>query len=362
MHLIKFLKDTYYNPENPEGFSSVDKLYKAAKNEFPSTKKSEIKNWLSSQLTYSLHKPVRKFFKRNRIIVSYINQQFQIDLADMSNLSRNNNGFKYIFTCIDLFSKYAWAIPVKDKKSESIIKCLNIVFEQRKPHRIQSDKGLEFNNSKVKRLFKSNNINYFVTQNEDIKCSIVERFNRTLKSKLYKYMTFKNTKKYVDCLDKVMKSYNNSIHRKTKMKPINVNLDNQKQVFQNLYDGKTLREILKDKIKGKIKKGSNIRISKSKNKFSRGYNVGWSDEIFTINKRIKNKIPLYSIKDRKGENIEGKFYPQEVQKVKITPESTYRIEKVLRKRKNRNQIEYLVKWLGYDKSHNSWVRKSDLTK
>ncbi|RWR98555.1 hypothetical protein B4U79_09641, partial [Dinothrombium tinctorium] len=113
-----FLNSVYYDPNHPASFASVEKLYNFAKEKFPNANKDEIKEWLSEQLTYTLHKQARKRFKRNKVLVSHMDEQWQADLADMRQVSSENKGFKYILTVIDIFSKYAWAVPIKNKQPD----------------------------------------------------------------------------------------------------------------------------------------------------------------------------------------------------------------------------------------------------
>jgi transposase InsO family protein len=278
----------------------------------------------------------------------------------MSDCAKENDNQKYLLTAIDTFSKYAFASPVPDKNPKSVIKCLKEFFKTRKPKYIQSDKGGEFNNRQVKQFLKSEGVHYFVSQNEDIKCSIVERFNRTLKSKIYKYMTSKNTKRYVDVLPQITNAYNSTRHSQTKFRPIDVSVDNQEEVFRNLYNGQTLRDLLKQKAKAKLAVGDQVRISKHQDVFTKSYRPGWSEEVFKVDKVIRKGVPLFELEDSAGEKLIGRFYPQEVQKVLQTPETLFQIERILRSRKRQGTREYLVKWLGYPNSANSWIPASDL--
>ena len=184
---------------------------------------------------YTLHRPVRWHFRRRRIFTSGIDDLWQADLADLSSIAKYNNGFKFLLTCINVFSKYAWAIPLKNKSSKSIVVDFSKIFEKRKPANLQTDKGTEFLNESVQKLFKDNSINFYTTENEDIKAAVVERFNRTLKTQMWKYFTFKGTHRYVDVLDDLLFSYNNSFHRTIKMTPSEVNKENEGMILKQNY-------------------------------------------------------------------------------------------------------------------------------
>ncbi|GFV96287.1 putative uncharacterized transposon-derived protein F54H12.3 [Trichonephila clavipes] len=230
-------------------------------------------------------------------------EQFQADLLDLQSLSQYNNGYKYLLTCIDVFSKYAWAIPLRDKKSKSILKGFEKIFRKRKPLSLQTDKGTEFKNKAVQTYFKNMNVHFFTTNNET-KVSIVERFHRTLMSKMTKYFAEYNIQKYINVIEKLISSYNHTWHRSIKMEPFNVNIDNQGQVWQNLYG-----DISETKVKRPVFKiNDKVRISKWKGRFDKGYENNWSIEIFIIYKILPRNPFVYMLKDLKGEIIEGTFY------------------------------------------------------
>lgn len=341
----------YYNPKNPGAFSGLSSL----KNHVKNINNIDIKNWLQDQDTYTLHRPVRKKFERNKIIVYGIDDTWQADLIDLQNLSKENNGYKYLLSVIDVFSKYAWVIPLKNKTQDSIIHAFTSIFKQRKPKRLHTDAGSEFIGSSSQKFLKENSIQFYIL-NSEMKASIVERFNRTLKEKMWRYFTKKGKYIYYDILDDLLYAYNHSYHRSIKMRPIDVAKKNQDLVFFNLY-GINLEKYDYDNTKEifiKFKKGDLVRISKYKYKFDKGYKPNWTTEIFTINKVILRDKPVYEIKDYNNTIIDGIFYDYELQKV-LKTDNIYKIEKVLKTRKNKGKIEYFVKWEGYPSSFNSWV-------
>ncbi|GFT53919.1 uncharacterized protein F54H12.2 [Trichonephila clavipes] len=128
----------YENPEVPNSFGGVEALHRSVKGKYS---KKDVKQWLSQKDAYTLHKPVRHKFQRNRVFVSDIDRQFQADLVDMQSLAEFNKGYKYLLTCIDLFSKFAWAVPLKDKFGKSVKSGLEIIFKERKPKVLQTDAG-----------------------------------------------------------------------------------------------------------------------------------------------------------------------------------------------------------------------------
>ena len=202
-------------------------------------KRQTIENWLKTQDTYTLHKPIRRKFQRRRVIVGGKNHQFQADLIDLRALRNKNDGVSYLLTCIDVFSKYAYVIPLKRKTGRSLVKAFETIFKTGEvPLRLQTDKGTEFRNRLFQTFLKKHNVHFFVSQNDDIKAAIVERFNRTLKERMWRYFTKHNTKRYVDILPNLVKSYNKTYHRSIKLAPAQVTSANQEVVWQNFMVNK----------------------------------------------------------------------------------------------------------------------------
>ena len=278
-------------------------------------------------------------------MVSGIDKIWAADLADMSALSKDNNGVNFLLLVIDTFSKYGWIVPLENKKGETVAEALKNIFKEgRRPEKLWTDKGREFYNKDVKELLE-----LYSTENEE-KSSIVERWIRTIKDKMWKYFTDNNTYKYMDVLDDLVEDYNNTVHSSIKMTPIDASKKkNELTVWRNLYPDRYKINNLTPK----FSVGDEVRITKKKKVFEKGYTTRWTEEIFTI-KEIRNTNPItYKLKDLKGEEIKGTFYEQELQKTK---QQIYRIEKIIKKEKNKS----LVKWKGYSDKFNSWVDNKDL--
>ena len=179
----------------------------------------------------------------------------------------------------------------------------------------------------------------------------MERFNRTLKTRMYNFFTANNTRRYVDVLQDLVDGYNNTIHSSIKMAPSRVRVSDQVQLRQLLY-----KKDLPKKYKYEL--NSHVRISKARRTFKKGYLPNWTEEIFTIASREKRIRPVYVLKDYNNNIIEGKFYEEELQQVDAPDE--FRIEKVIKKKRQGKRTLYFIKWLGYDDSFNSWVSAEDL--
>ena len=348
------LKEIYYDPQDPGSYGGVEKLYRSGKKaNIKGLTRAKVKRFLSDQQAYSLHKRVRRNFERNPTYVKGIDAQWQADLADMQALSRKNGGHRYILTVIDVFSKKAWAIPVKSKSAKDILEAFKQLFREaapRKPARLQTDAGKEFLNKDVLGLMKKEGIHHFVSRS-DKKAAVVERFNRTIKSRIWTYFTAHQTRRYIDILPKLLESYNNSYHRSIGRAPNEVRKKDENEIWVRLYgDGSKGR-------KTELRKGQMVRISNIKGAFEKGYLPNWSEEHFLVESDKDNPRRVYKLTDTGGEEMKGSWYPEEVQPI---TKNRYLVEKVLRKRKNREgETELFVKWQGWPRKFNTWIPQAD---
>ena len=260
----------------------------------------------NGQLANEHHKLIIRKFEKIRVYSTFKDNIWGVDLADMQLLSKYNKGIRFLLCVIDIFSKYAWVVPLKDKKGISIIKAFQIILKQsnskRKPNKIWVDKGPEFYNAYFKKLLRDNDIVMYSTHNEG-KSVVAERFISTIRGKIYKYMISISKNVYIDKLDDIVDEYNNTYHTTIKIKPVDVK--------DNTYIN-TNKEINNKDPKFEV--GDYVRISKYKNIFAIGYMPNWSEEVFVI-KKVKNTIPwIYAINDLNGEEIIGTFYEKELQK------------------------------------------------
>lgn len=354
------LKKLYYKAGHPASFTGIDKLYRYAITEKPSITRKQVKEWLSSQKAYTLHKPKRINFQRNHVVAIGVDHTWQADLCDMQAFKKSNDGYGYILTVIDVLSKYAFAIPIKTKHGSLVADSFEEIFNYRYPANIQTDQGTEFLNSDVQKLFKKFNINHYTTKGGGVKCSVVERFNRTLKTRMFKYFSWKGKHRFLDVLSNLVKSYNHTGHRSTGFAPVNITTNNEDQVFEKLYGFKSRREMMlyyrEQKKKNDVPSGSTCRISYERTPQDKGYFPNWTDEKFKVRKVIKDRKNMYTLQDAVGEDIEGRFYPEEIQ---VINDNTYRI-RILKKRIRRGVREVLVHWINHPSSQDSWIPESDL--
>ena len=301
-------------------------------------------------LSEELHKPKRKNYIRRKIIVNHIDEIFAADLVEMQKFTKLNKGYRYLITCIDIFSKYSWVIPLKDKRGITIKNALEKIFKERKPKFLWTDNGKEFYNKQVQDLLNQNNIKLYSTNNSEIKSAVIERFNRTFKNMMYKKFTENNNTIFYNILDELVNNYNNKYHSTIKMSPIDGSKKINEKKIKNIYNFEKTKKL------GKFKIGDRVRISLEKNIFEKGYETNWTQEIFVIYDIKYSNVPYYYLKDLNNEKLQGTFYEQELQKTK--QDDLYTIEKILKTNKDR----ILVKWRGYDNSFNSWINKNNVTK
>lgn len=295
-----------------------------------------------------IFKPAIMNFKRRHIYAYFNNDLFSADLVDYQKLSKYNKGYHFLLTVIDIYSRYAWVIPLKNKTKESVFEGFKSI--EQTPKNLWVDEGGEFFNRIFEKYCKDNDINLYHTYSE-IKGAFIERFNRTLKESISKYLEYNNTYTYINELEKIVEKYNKRIHSITKARPIDI------------YNGSKIPKQLQP-IHGtepKFQVGDYVRISKIKNFFEKGYTPKWSKEVFKIVEIHKPPYPImYSLVDLKDEEITGKFYEQEMLKTDLKDVKLF--EKVIKQKKDGNGYLYYVKYQGYeDEKFNEWMTKDELT-
>ena len=336
----------YFNPKKPGSFSGKSTFKKT----LPPKLKQATDLWINEQQTYNLHRGVIRKFKRTPVITAGVNQQLQIDLIDISVYAKSNDAHTFLLTVIDVFSRKAYCQPLRRKDGKTVTRAFKVILDQMDslPTHIQSDQGKEFLNSTFKGLLKEYKIRYFTSHDKDIKCSHIERFNRTLMGKIGRFMTKTNSHRFVDVLPDIITSYNNTPHSAIGIPPEQVNAHNQEHIWLKLFNKPRIVK------KNNVPIGAYVRIPTEKRTFEKGYLGKWSVEVFVVHQRIHTSPVTYKIKDLAGEVIVGSFYTQELMRVKKPKH--WPIERIIDQRKNR----YLVKWKGFPVKFNSWVSATDI--
>lgn len=301
-------------------------------------------------LVNELHKPIRLKFKRRHTVVKGIDDLWQGDLAEMTNYSQINRSYKYILVVIDCFSKYLWTRPLKNKTMDEVSTAMADIIntDHRCPKHFQTDFGTEFYNKKFNNLMKQHNISHF-SSFSTLKATIAERSIRSLKIRLYKLFSLYGNYKWIHLLNDVTSEYNHSRHRTIGMKPIDVNVENEKEILNSRFLNRcTISR------KRKFKLNDIVRISRSRHVFEKGYTPNYTTELFKIVKVCNTFPPTYLLEDLMGSSIKGGFYEEEL--LKTQHSNIYLVEKVIRKR----GTQLFVKWLGFDKKHNSWIEAAEV--
>ncbi|KAL3069041.1 hypothetical protein niasHS_016923 [Heterodera schachtii] len=354
-HYDKLQEMIERNPEkSPASYAGIQKVLAEAQRRNPSITLRDVDHFLHKQRTYTLFKPRKNRFRRLKTVPSGLHTDWQCDLCIMDALKEHNDGFRYILVCIDVLSRKIFTAEAESKKSEHMIAAFEKIFKKAGvlPNKLYSDAGLEFQAKKMVDYWKQKEIIKHVMYSPHLHAGVVERANRTLKERLYKYFSEKNTKRWVDVLDSIVRNLNNSANRTTGLRPTDVNFKNAAALQNRLYkQGEPSRKTPKFKV------GDIVRISKEKGDFSKGYFPNFTDELFRISKVNPTDPPSYRIRDQDGEDIKGVFYEQEL--VKTVAETAHRAE-VLKTRRRKGVKEHFVRWIGYSDKHNRWIRDEDI--
>ncbi|XP_025162982.1 uncharacterized protein LOC112590499 [Harpegnathos saltator] len=354
----------YYDPAHYAGYSTIKNLSRAAG---PSSTHEEIIRWLQAQNAYIFHRPTRHKFPRLHYNVTNIDDLWEVDLVELANL-RNYEGYYYLLTIIDVFSKFVWVEPIRSKTSASVTEAFRHVFSRssgRVPVWLQSDKGKEFIGQAFQKFLKEKSISFRTVRNPDVKAAMIERFNRTLKERLWRYFTHKNTHRYIDVLQGIVHTYNHTRHSTIKMEPTSVTLENARiarEHMQQRYHHLDKLDRRNHSQGAKYKVDTLVRVSRAKGVFEKGYEANWTEEIFRIHRIFKWRNPrVYELSDLSGEVIDGIFYEQELAGVnKNLQEEEFIVDKVIRRRRRGANKEFFVSRRGYPSKFNSWIAASNI--
>lgn len=300
--------------DKPASFSGTSKFEKVYK--------KSSKNFLTNKFTYQLHKPVRKKFPRRSVIVSGPDILWDVDLLDLREFQGKNFKNRYILTVIDVFSRKAYGQAMTNKGADTTAKAFQKILHACIPQSVRTDHGNEFK-GEFNKLLKSHSINHILTSSPEIKANFVERFHRTFRDKLMRYMTYYSNENWTKVYQSIIKSYNDTPHRSlNNMAPNAVNSGNV---------GELLAFMLKQQKKctkvNKFKIGDVVRITTLKSGFTKASKHTFTDELFRI-KSISDSCPkTYKLEDMMGEPIVGSFYNEEIQKAEPDAEKHRRIEK-----------------------------------
>jgi len=341
----------YSNPKKVIGFAGKNIISR-----YSSLPRHKINSALAKHQSYVLHREVKKPRVYNPFILYDKRELLQADLVDLASRSGDNDGYKYILIVCDSFTRKCWARPLKNKTTGHVLENFREIYSSSGHfERLMTDAGTEFLSKQFKQFLSKESIG-FTRGNPH--APHVERLNRTLQTKIFKYMTQNETKRWIDILSDVVAAYNDRYHRIIRMSPNEAEQDkNKTRLLENvsLYYHKALSR----RKEPKFKVGDVVSVQKLRNVFAKGYEQLFTDELFRVSEiHTKLPIPMYSLVEYDGETvIEGRFYENEMQ---LAEYEVYKVEKVLRKRVTNNTEEVYVKWKGWPARYNQWIPASDI--
>ena len=345
-----------YHGDKPWSFGSLQRL----KENKPDHTENDIKQFLDANEIFTRFKQHRKSKKFSPIYVYSRRELFQADTVFFTDaeMVKANFGFRYLFTCIDCFTKMAWIYPLKENTCESILNCFQDILRKcgEKPQRLNTDRGSELICKKFASFLKDQSIHHYLAFSLR-KCPIIERFNLTIQNLIYKIMAFNRSLEWTKFLDQAMQIYLNRVHSTIKMTPLDAEKkQNEKIVRNNLHQYFQKNRGKKQKAKFLI--GDTVRIWGKRRTFQRGYDENFTREFFIIKKILRNlPVPRYVLMDARKEPIIGSFFQDEI--TKFVPSDTFEIE-VKKRRKRGKTEEYFVHYIGFPTSMDEWVNKKQL--
>jgi hypothetical protein len=354
-NIHEYLSSMYFDPLQAGSYSGIQKFWTAVKsnNDYNLTY-TQVRDWLKQQESYILHQPPPKVYPHQKILMSSIDEQWDADLLSMIQFSRKNNGYKYLAVFIDIFSRYIWVEPMKTKTGGEMVQVLARIFKTgRKPLNIRTDRGTEYTNNIVQHYLKREHVHHFVAYNP-IHASYAERVIRTLKGKIYRLFTDRQTHNYITYLADIVDGYLDTVHGSTGMRPIDITTKNEQTIYEKLYLPQQLAEEKKP-LAYKFKTGDKVHLLMDRSTFNKGYKETYFQEIFEIVQRTPTHPPRYKLADLLKEVLNGSFYEQQLVKVNYNTSTMFRIEKVVRYRKTDKGKEALVRWQGYPTKFDTWL-------
>lgn len=361
------LEDLYLDLQSPYALSgNLEELTEVAR-ETLGISPTQTQKYLQGEPTFTLHRPRQVRFPRSKTVVPpQVDYTWQADLVEMRDpkLVAQNKRTRYLLTVIDVLSKYAWVVAMKSKKGKATAEAFQHLLENsggRRPVNLQTDQGKEFYNQHMKRLLDQYDIHHYSTRGEP-KAALAERFNRTLKELMYKYMTARNTPKYLEALPLLVNKYNTSIHSRTKMAPADVTDDNASVVWKRLY------QPTPPLASYKFRPGNFVRTSKpvkgKKSAFAKSYRGNWSPDVYVVTDRqrsLYDGVNYYKLETWQGDKVPGRFYEPQLQKVRALP-NQWRVNKKLKYKGRGPTRQVLVNWQGVAPDYRTWIPVKELKK
>ena len=357
------MEEIYSDIDNPAGLASIDKLYKEIKKVDKTVTKDDVKLFLSGQDSYTLYKVLPRKFPRRKFLFIKPGHTLVCDVFYLNPIVKSKT--PYILILIDGYSRYLSIIPLQSLKASCVVPLFEKMLKENiyKYRKIFSDQGIEFQSLKIKQMYKKLDIIWYTTHSKEIKASIAERVILTIKRKIVKYITHFNSSNVLSTINQIVTTYNNTNHRMLlNHKPIDIHMlskwDDIKSFSQKIYKKFNSKIPL---VKRKLSIDQVVRLNTARNLFKRSHHIQNTIETFRIVKVNEAHIPItYNISELDNDKeIEGIFYHQEL--VPILDSGNYRIS-ILKTRKRKKKIEYLVKYEDFPNSDATWIDSKLLKK
>lgn len=365
----KLLRKIYYDPASPAGLASIDKLYRQAKAVNPNITIKDIKSFLKGSRVYTLHKLQRKKFPRRKVVSAGPRIILSCDLAEMGALQKENKGIRYLLVCVDVFSRYMFVEALQRKTGLTMVRALSKILEKPEARgytRIFSDRGREFYNKEMRTFLGRKKMFVYSVYSQETKASVCERAIRTLKNKIYRYLTAYNTLHYLSIINDLVSAYNNTPHRGLQGKsPSEVHMLSHPKVWRKQFRLMYKKETKQRKaISSDLEIGDLVRVvsSSRSQRFATGYTIQNTEEIFRISKinYSTSGLDTYELEDWGGEPVKGIFYRHEL--IETAEPETYNIEIIKKRRKRDGTLQYYVHWKSYPERFDEWINASEIRK
>ncbi len=280
----KLLDSIFYNMSSPACYTGINAVYREAKKRNSKITLEDVRKYLHKQYTYTLHKPVRRKFLRNKMKSVGVDTNWQCDLCELQKIAKFNDGYRYLLCCYDVFSNHAWVELIKDKQGSTVAKAFALILKKGgcRPWWLLMDRGWEFISKPFKDLMQEELIIHYTTLSPDVKAGNAEHYICTLKTRLWKYFTRQKTFCYLDVLQSLVRAINNSYTDTLGCRPVDVMQKNEHSIRQRLYSDKELASSSRYRFNVSDK----VRIAKERSVFQKGYLPNFTEEVFSVHERI----------------------------------------------------------------------------
>ncbi|KAL3087892.1 hypothetical protein niasHS_009221 [Heterodera schachtii] len=321
----RHLKFLYKDLSSPVAFTSAEPLLREARKTQPKINRADVQNYLATQRTYTLHRQAKRRYRRLPTLAPGLHTEWQADLAIFDRLAKQNRGYQYLLVCIDTLSRQVFVEPVKTKTSVNMIRAFGRIFKRSKyiPWKVLTDQGKEFTARTVQHFFQAKDVEHFcMLTSPQFHAGMAERANRSIKERLYRYFTERNTYTWIDVVQDIVRAINHSPNSSIGMRPADVNFKNAEALRQKLHNA--AENVVRRQPRYRV--GDRVRIEKYKHVFQKGYLPRFTNELFTVSEVHTERSPVvYRLRDDHNEIISGTVEQQFVQ-VEWQTGNTVRIE------------------------------------